>query len=295
MATTRVRIRLLLVALLGAAMLGACGTGERALRAAEENPQWRQRREQAAQVVALLEQAGLVFEIGQEVTVEGRTVTLERLAVDREVVYLEFSNDESPGLSFRLLEGEPVGGGGTGGPGLNVFPVRLDPDSQAVTIRVWPAVQSPKTHRDVQVPVDLRPLAGLAAPRPLTAEASGNGVRVAAYRFTRGVAVSTVELSATIVDPEALVLTEQRQDNDYLFAIRAESAGAAVPVLDAVSLRIEGGVWHAVIPLLGVPEQGELRLTVESIYFKGMPDGVETKGDARTVNGPWEITIDLDG
>ncbi|MDI3340943.1 MAG: hypothetical protein QJR03_10475 [Sphaerobacter sp.] len=271
--------------------------------------------------LATLREAGLVFDIGQRFEVGGDAawrsgeVTLDWLAVDRDVTYLGFTADPPELADVILLDerGFPLDEladgrlaafrerDASGSPPSTrwiAFP-GLDPATREVRVLLMPtadpsmvtpgttAGQSVKTPV-ATIPVDLSPLADLPAPQPLRARATANGIDIDAVELRRGVAVSTLTLSAQVLDPSALIPADDLAvEHQILPPITATVDGVSVPVIGQSGPR--GSAADAVpIRLANLPERGTLRLSIPWWWVK------INENEREPLRGPWELTIDLE-
>jgi len=284
-------------------------------------------------VLATLREAGLVFdieqtfEIGGDAPMRSGTITLHWLAVDRDATYLGFTADPPELAEITLLDerGLPVGllsdgmmaayldmdaDGRLPGTRWESF-AGLDPATREVRIVMQPnidpnmvapgtASRVPVTPAMTSITVDLSPLADLPEPRPAHGSATANGVTIEAAELRRGVAVSTLTLRTTVLDPGAV--TPMLPDNgDSLAdiqnapilwhhgispAISATVDGEPVTVIGQGEVR-GAGVQDRPIRLVNLPEKGTLHLSIPWWW------GRITSDEADPLMGPWELTIDL--
>lgn len=267
-------------------------------------------------VIERLREAGLVFEINETVEVSGQEITLLRLAADRDITYLIYStSDGRPaaanftlfpmGLSrdglldvptpYRDGLQPPWVGTSTPAPAerwtaFSGLPVGLD----EIRVELMPTMPSSPGGQGglqhVTVPLDLEPLRAIHPATPLSASATANGVEVRATTLSRGVAVTMLELTASVVDPAALVAVDDTTVRaEWNQEVRAEVDGTPVPVIggDAES---RNGVATRTIRLFNLPTEGTLRLTLDWQYVNYI-SGAESIPFAR---GPFELVIELE-
>lgn len=267
------------------------------------------------QIVDALGKHGLVFPIGKTVEVDGRTVTLRRLAVDRTTTFLEYSASSKGdfgvvplvlGSDGRARSAYPGGGAVAAGAAgaASASEVRwaqypaVDPSSRQVTIRLQPSNGAPV---DVSVPVDLNPIRSFLATQPLGGSVMANGIAMRATTLVRGIAVSTVRWEASVTDPRAIekVNNQIGPTGTPEPSIAAVVAGKRLQVLSG--LRITTAVMsssslYAIgiqgeTELYGLPTAGTLRLTFQRLT---LPMRVRVPA-SQDVIGPWDLAIDLGG
>lgn len=142
----------------------------------------------------------------------------------------------------------------------------------------------------VEVPFDLTPLETMPPTISLSGTTTANGVELRATKFSRGVAVSTLELIASVTDPAALVPADDTTVRArWNQEVRAEVEGAAVPVIGGDVGGIEITATRTV-RLFDLPDQGTLRLTLDWM-FVAYTAGVE---DIPFAEGPFEVVIELE-
>lgn len=276
------------------------------------------------QIVATLRPAGLVFEINQTIDVVGRQkITLLRLAADRDVTYVVYTtSDGQPAAAdfAPLAAGRPLerytDGFTFGADGMpSASPIEqwaaysgISPDAREVQLRFLPTLPPPSwTPGTASIPVDqvVRPagltilvdlsgLRNLPAPERPQASVTVNGVKVDAVRLTRGLAVSTLELSASVVDANALVPVDVTGPADDA-TIREQIRTSVTATVDRRPVTVVGetgrardGVASQSIRLLGLPEGGTLRVTLNRVSIDF------TAGrQVAVARGPFELAIGL--
>lgn len=253
-------------------------------------------------IMDALQQAGLVFPVDAHLQMDGQSVTLTRLAVDRTVTVVEYTAPvgqeggaitlvDERGHELRALEsgemmtlGGVAGTSGTTSTHWDAFPA-IDPQSGSVQIRFT-------SHRgqtlNTFVDVDLSPLRALPPAEPLTARVTEHGVRVAAERLTPGAAVSAIRLTAQPVEPDQRVLRSLSELAASTHKIIATVDGEPVPIVRTTVEPREGDGVSIDAQILGLPRQGTLALTLAWAQAAGPVASPDT-----VAAGPWTLTIDL--
>lgn len=250
------------------------------------------RQQQVDRIVADLRPPRLVYAIDQDLTIGEKTVTLKRLAVDRDAVFLEYDSEQPQHFMFDLLEGSSQLA--TAFPGLvyTEFNAGPDPNAATLTIRVRSLNGDPPASAQIPVTVDLSALRQLTSPQSFLGGVTTNGMRFEVSRFRRGYAVTSVDLRWTVVSSQDLHLTAdppRSLGEGVWWSLGETGARSSLTFFPVGTGEIDPSGWYESIQILDVPAHGQLEFWIDRVPVV-IPSAT---GEVRFARGPWDLSATI--
>jgi germination protein M len=245
------------------------------------------------QIVGQLDESGLVIEAGQSGEGDGYTIEYGRIAFDRHFTLVEYraEADADRATEFNIQIAETADRTGRGialepGEVREEWVVLPGVPTDVEQIRLMNYLGSYDDGTSLDFDVDLSPISEAASDESFPGQDIENGVELCCVEIERGVAISLLNFEQRVEDENVLEVVDQAPGVHPEVEVDGEPVTTLSPQFGLGSIDTQ----QQSIPLLALPDAGELTLDLEYLTLGG---GGSADDSTRTVQGPWTLTVDL--